>query len=457
MPGVSLRRDVAVAGEGGISRVKYHIAVTTLNRQTETGDRRDDSGQANYLLSTLRGLYDHAGLRLLHPNKYKVTVFDSGSLDKQFLEPIGTCWPDVAISCPGKRLNLVENTLRALESASRDSEFVCLVQDDLAFSWLSFLGINSLLHKVEENHFGYLTLVRIAGKSEDGMVLCDPDSITGACFLVFRSKDIAPLLEHSICRQWQQGFRVDYMCREWARKTGRFVFCPMESWIQHIGDYSSLREREERRVPLFSHAPVIAPAVARDTLKDIGSANISATFPDLFQSGFPAQNRRWRRDNDNENNFVIYRGREAIELNQIAAIIWELCDGTRNFDEILVQLSSEFSVAEEDIRQDVSEVLLELTEKGALCVGRNEPPTGITSLMRMISYATPEQIQEEIANHNTINFTDSLGQTAMHYAARSGRSEIVSTLLKYNPSLSVTDHAGHTPESLLEDMRSKAP
>lgn len=55
-----------------------------------------------------------------------------------------------------------------------------------------------------------------------------------------------------------------------------------------------------------------------------------------------------------------------IYSNPTAALIWQLCDGVRNVDEIIALLCEAYPESQEDIRRDVPEAIQILVERGAL-------------------------------------------------------------------------------------------
>ena len=59
-------------------------------------------------------------------------------------------------------------------------------------------------------------------------------------------------------------------------------------------------------------------------------------------------------------------GEELITLNSTAAIIWELCDGEENENDIVNILYGQFSADYETIRCDVHEIISMLQNKGLL-------------------------------------------------------------------------------------------
>ncbi len=60
-------------------------------------------------------------------------------------------------------------------------------------------------------------------------------------------------------------------------------------------------------------------------------------------------------------------------LNAVAGEIWNLLDGTRGVDEIVVALRESYDIDAETVRVDVSRVLGELEEEGLIVAAQ---PTG---------------------------------------------------------------------------------
>lgn len=67
----------------------------------------------------------------------------------------------------------------------------------------------------------------------------------------------------------------------------------------------------------------------------------------------------------------------AVHLNEAAALVWELCNGTRTVGQIVDLLREAYPVAAERIMTDVEQALRRLDESGALWfAGSNDAQTG---------------------------------------------------------------------------------
>jgi hypothetical protein len=60
----------------------------------------------------------------------------------------------------------------------------------------------------------------------------------------------------------------------------------------------------------------------------------------------------------------VARGPDVYELNEVAAEIWKLCDGTRTEDEIGIELAERYTVELERVTADVTGLIGELAEIG---------------------------------------------------------------------------------------------
>jgi coenzyme PQQ biosynthesis protein PqqD len=71
---------------------------------------------------------------------------------------------------------------------------------------------------------------------------------------------------------------------------------------------------------------------------------------------------------DMDGEKLLYRlgAHKAIHLNQSAAVIWTLCDGTRTVADIIKLLAEEYPGSEPDIESDVRTALDMLGGEGAL-------------------------------------------------------------------------------------------
>jgi hypothetical protein len=59
-------------------------------------------------------------------------------------------------------------------------------------------------------------------------------------------------------------------------------------------------------------------------------------------------------------------GKELMGLNEVAARIWSLIDGTRSIARIAEAVAAEFDVSAEEAHRDVIDFVAELNELGAL-------------------------------------------------------------------------------------------
>ncbi len=57
---------------------------------------------------------------------------------------------------------------------------------------------------------------------------------------------------------------------------------------------------------------------------------------------------------------------KTIHLNQTAAIVWDMCDGTRSVQEIADALGLEYPDAVAEIREDVDATLQRFADEGAI-------------------------------------------------------------------------------------------
>lgn len=55
-----------------------------------------------------------------------------------------------------------------------------------------------------------------------------------------------------------------------------------------------------------------------------------------------------------------------IHINQTSALIWQLCNGIRTVDEIILLLGDAYPEARKQIATDVPQIIHELAEQGAL-------------------------------------------------------------------------------------------
>ena len=69
---------------------------------------------------------------------------------------------------------------------------------------------------------------------------------------------------------------------------------------------------------------------------------------------------------DGENLLYRLGAHKAIHLNESATVIWKLCDGSRNLQDIIDVLKGEYPGSEAAVETDVSEAIELLVREGAL-------------------------------------------------------------------------------------------
>ena len=69
---------------------------------------------------------------------------------------------------------------------------------------------------------------------------------------------------------------------------------------------------------------------------------------------------------DGENLLYRLGGHKAIHLNDIATVIWKLCDGSRTVQDIVDLLGKEYPGSETAVAADVREAIAFLVSEGAL-------------------------------------------------------------------------------------------
>ncbi len=69
---------------------------------------------------------------------------------------------------------------------------------------------------------------------------------------------------------------------------------------------------------------------------------------------------------DNEIVILTADGRSIHTLNRMGSAIWELCDGTRNFGEIISLICERFDVSFEEAHADIIEFAAQLSDKKIL-------------------------------------------------------------------------------------------
>jgi len=86
-----------------------------------------------------------------------------------------------------------------------------------------------------------------------------------------------------------------------------------------------------------------------------------------IDEGFPkrAGSMAWQTI-DGETVLLNIEARQLLGVNEVAARVWALCDGTRSVREIVVEIAREFTVDEAVALKDVRAFLEELRAAGAI-------------------------------------------------------------------------------------------
>ena len=78
------------------------------------------------------------------------------------------------------------------------------------------------------------------------------------------------------------------------------------------------------------------------------------------------KNLAWRKIEDEVVIIDLEKDRQFHELNDTAALIWELCDGETSVSAIAETIAENFEIAPEDAQLEVNEFITLLTEKALL-------------------------------------------------------------------------------------------
>ena len=54
------------------------------------------------------------------------------------------------------------------------------------------------------------------------------------------------------------------------------------------------------------------------------------------------------------------------QLNLVGGAVWDLCDGTRTLEQVVAAMADEFDVSRDVLREDVTEFVSDLVERGWL-------------------------------------------------------------------------------------------
>ncbi len=65
---------------------------------------------------------------------------------------------------------------------------------------------------------------------------------------------------------------------------------------------------------------------------------------------------------------LVARGDDVRELNEVAAIVWKLADGTRSVAQISQRITEEYEVSGDEALADVTELVADLADGGFVSV-----------------------------------------------------------------------------------------
>ena len=62
-------------------------------------------------------------------------------------------------------------------------------------------------------------------------------------------------------------------------------------------------------------------------------------------------------------------GAQYYTLEEVGALVWDLCDGTTGFEQMVAAVCQEYAAASEDVEADVRELLTDFASEGLITVG----------------------------------------------------------------------------------------
>lgn len=74
-------------------------------------------------------------------------------------------------------------------------------------------------------------------------------------------------------------------------------------------------------------------------------------------------------DVDDSGTVILLLSGMMHQLNLVGGLIWQQCDGQKSLEEIAVDLAGEFDVEKDEVVDDVTEFVADLTKRGWLIDG----------------------------------------------------------------------------------------
>lgn len=91
----------------------------------------------------------------------------------------------------------------------------------------------------------------------------------------------------------------------------------------------------------------------------------------MIEKQTPVLNPDYRLEKlDSEILLYSLSGTKAVYLNETAGLIWEICDGNRTVEEIIVLLAQSYPQQKAQIRPDVIATIQALIENGAMTLNK---------------------------------------------------------------------------------------
>lgn len=228
-----------------------HIGVVTVNRVTDHGkpDGRKTAPK-NYLVESVSSLVGPGGLSKYRDGRVSISLFDSGSSDVSYIEPVADLFDSVHLS--SNRITLCQNVVRALRvGVASGTDYVAVIQDDVLWYRGSFEFIYRWVASAEFR-YAFLSVYPCYGTTQrgfySGCVRVDPSNYWGSMAVLFKPRFAARCA--SFISERPGADKDDLKMAAWAGRNRLPIYTPAgKPRIGHIGDFSSLYEQKRRAYP----------------------------------------------------------------------------------------------------------------------------------------------------------------------------------------------------------------
>jgi hypothetical protein len=257
-------------------KYKINIVITTLDRTSHSRVFKSDTyknnkyqwNPENYIEKTIYDLMEYAGGNDLNQDEIKISIYESGSNNLDYLNNILKTYPQIElIEAPGKAsdisdahpcgfYNLMQNTNRALLGGSENADYVLLIQDDVEFSKNALFKIETCCSNLSSN-VAFITFFNGGShdrrqRNKSNLKQINANSFWGNYCLLFNSNSIENLLSWlEKTGKNKRSLGHDMVLKSWAANNKKQILMHTPLLVNHVGLHSTLSVRAERSSKRF--------------------------------------------------------------------------------------------------------------------------------------------------------------------------------------------------------------